>query len=198
MFTTDVHCKASWRHDASPRGQHQIEIRRFPLPREACSLLSRLREELMVVFPQLRNHAFQICWTDSDGDNIVIGADRELAIAFSERDGHVFKIIVETKMNTESPTHATQVQNQNERKALKRRAFDSEQRMDNPEQRMDYLGQRMDNLEHRMDNLEQRMDNLEQEIKNLRRLVEDLKATVEGIQAALAGLNPSPSPVVGG
>ena len=75
----------------------ESEVRRFTIDKEVSSNFSYLREKLMMVFPELQTKKFNILWTDTDGDNVTIANDEELAIALTEVTGSVFKITITAK-----------------------------------------------------------------------------------------------------
>ena len=75
----------------------ESEVRRFTIDKEVSSNFSYLREKLMMVFPELQTKKFSILWTDTDGDNVTIANDEELAIALTEVTGSVLKITIAAK-----------------------------------------------------------------------------------------------------
>merc|ERR1711963_996350 len=77
--------------------ERQDELRRILVDKDAVTSFSYLQEKLCLVFPQLKQKAFSIHWTDQDGDVITITDDEQLGIAVTEMDGPVYKLFVKAK-----------------------------------------------------------------------------------------------------
>ena len=60
------------------------QVRRFAVDKDDCTCLAYLHDELLVLFPKLRQHVYEISWIDKDGDDVIIGTNEELVIALKE------------------------------------------------------------------------------------------------------------------
>ena len=60
------------------------QVRRFAVDKDDCTCLAYLHDELLVLFPRLRQHVYEISWIDKDGDDVIIGTNEELVIALKE------------------------------------------------------------------------------------------------------------------
>ncbi len=71
------------------------EVRRFPVDISVSDNFEYLVEKLVSVFPdRLRRAAFNVSWTDEDGDDVSVKNDEELKIALEAMKGPVYKLTV--------------------------------------------------------------------------------------------------------
>lgn len=69
-------------------GSEKEEIRKFSIDSDVATNFLYLKEKLQYIFP-IPGKRFTISWKDSEGDNIIISSDAELAIALQESSSNV-------------------------------------------------------------------------------------------------------------
>ena len=70
------------------------EVRRFEVDREASTSYKYLVSELRHIFTQLKNSSFSVGYFDEEGDEVTMATDRELATAFNQMTGPLYKFTI--------------------------------------------------------------------------------------------------------
>ncbi|XP_076352203.1 sequestosome-1-like [Tachypleus tridentatus] len=89
--------KAFFRKD----GTENTEIRRFLVTEVVLNSYENLSEKISTVFPQLTGKAIRLAWLDSEGDEIIMSSDEELAEAISQAEGNLLKLYVSLNVKDE-------------------------------------------------------------------------------------------------
>ncbi len=73
------------------------EVQRFVVDDDKKDDFAFLKEKLCEIYPRLNDRIYQICWTDDEGDEVVIANDDALKIALAEmpsKESGLFKLTV--------------------------------------------------------------------------------------------------------
>ena len=60
------------------------EVQRFAIEDDKKEDYAHLQAKLVELYPKLSERIYQICWTDEEGDEVIINSDAGLKIALSE------------------------------------------------------------------------------------------------------------------
>ena len=60
------------------------EVQRFSIEDDKKEDFANLQAKLTELYPKLTERIYQICWTDDEGDEVIISSDAGLKIALSE------------------------------------------------------------------------------------------------------------------
>ncbi|XP_013792674.1 sequestosome-1-like [Limulus polyphemus] len=73
-------------------GTEKTEIRRFLTTEGVFNSYTNLCEKISKVFPQLTGKAIHLAWRDSEGDEIIMSSDEELAEAIAQAENDLLKV----------------------------------------------------------------------------------------------------------
>ncbi|KAK6643527.1 hypothetical protein RUM43_005037 [Polyplax serrata] len=72
------------------------EVRRIHILEYLSTSFANLCEEIITLFPILKNTSYSITWKDDEGDEITISSDNELTIALTEMKTDIKKLYINT------------------------------------------------------------------------------------------------------
>ena len=98
------------------------ELRRFEVKRDASTSYKYLVSELRHIFTQLKNSSFSVGYFDEEGDEVTIATDRELATAFNQMIGPLYKLTINLKKEEDDHPSSVMEDTDEKRRKKKKRA----------------------------------------------------------------------------